>query len=97
MLDISCPGVYPGVLLWPICHPYMKALAPSRVENAPLTARLSQLFSFAFSDIVDEESIAATSLKAWFLPPSLLPPWSSSIRWVIPCSHVREFARRLGR
>lgn len=39
----------------------------------------------------------ATSLKAWFLPPSLLPPWSSSIRWVIPCSHVRVFARRLGR
>lgn len=39
----------------------------------------------------------ATSLKAWFLPPSLLPPWSSSIPWVIPCSHVRVFARRLGR
>lgn len=39
----------------------------------------------------------ATSLKAWFLPSSLLPPWSSSIRWVIPCSHVRVFARRLGR
>lgn len=28
MLDISCPGVYPGVILWPICHPYIKALAP---------------------------------------------------------------------
>ncbi|CAN6882479.1 unnamed protein product [Brassica oleracea] len=23
----------------------------------------------------------------------LLPPWSSSIRWVIPCSHVRVFSR----
>ncbi|KAK2416309.1 hypothetical protein QL285_038710 [Trifolium repens] len=21
MLDIGCPGLYPGVLLWPICHP----------------------------------------------------------------------------
>lgn len=21
MLDICCPGLYPGVLLWPICHP----------------------------------------------------------------------------
>jgi hypothetical protein len=30
MLDISCPGVYPGEILWPICHPYIKALAPDR-------------------------------------------------------------------
>ncbi|KAF3775274.1 hypothetical protein EJ110_NYTH50603 [Nymphaea thermarum] len=36
MLDICCPGVYPGVLLWPICHPYILGGAPSRVENAPL-------------------------------------------------------------
>ena len=91
MLDISCPGVYPGVLLWPICHPYMKALAPSRVENAPLRHGLVCYF------ILSEWIRTATSLKAWFLPPSLLPPWSSSIRWVIPCSHVRVFARRLGR
>jgi len=47
--------------------------------------------------ILSEWIRTATSLKAWFLPPSLLPPWSSSIRWVIPCSHVRVFARRLGR
>jgi len=90
MLDISCPGVYPGVLLWPICHPYMKALAPSRVEP-PLRHGLVSYF------ILSEWIRTATSLKAWFLPPSLLPPWSSSIRWVIPCSHVRVFARRLGR
>ncbi|GMN47993.1 hypothetical protein TIFTF001_017168 [Ficus carica] len=40
-----------------------------------------------------------TSLKAWFLPPSLslLPPWSSSIRWVIPCSHVRVFANAISK
>lgn len=61
--------------------------------GAPLTARLSQLFSFVRVEWIR----TATSLKAWFLPPSLLPPWSSSIRWVIPCSHVRVFARRLGR
>ncbi|CAN6462368.1 unnamed protein product [Victoria cruziana] len=36
MLHICCPGVYPGVLLWPICHPYILGGAPSRVENAPL-------------------------------------------------------------
>jgi len=28
---------------------------------------------------------------------SCLPHVRSSIRWVIPCSHVRVFARRLGR
>lgn len=61
--------------------------------GAPLTARLSQLFYFVRVEWIR----TATSLKAWFLPPSLLPPWSSSIRWVIPCSHVRVFARRLGR
>lgn len=60
-------------------------------ECPPLTARLSLLF------FLSEWIRTATSLKAWFLPPSLLPPWSSSIRWVIPCSHVRVFARRLGR
>ena len=66
MLDISCPGVYPGVLLWPICHPYMKALAPSRVEP-PL--RLSQLFSFVRvdSDRHFSESMVLASLS----PPSL--------------------------
>ncbi len=69
MLDISCPGVYPGVLLWPICHPYMKALAPSRVENAPLTARLSLLFFFfrVDSDRHFSESMVLASLS----PPSL--------------------------
>ena len=69
MLDISCPGVYPGVLLWPICHPYMKALAPSRVENAPLTARLSLLFYFVRvdSDRHFSESMVLASLS----PPSL--------------------------
>ena len=40
MLDICCPGLSPGVLLWPICHPtYLKnepkGLAPSRLENDP--------------------------------------------------------------
>ena len=69
MLDISCLGVYPGVLLWPICHPYMKALAPSRVENAPLTARLSLLFYFVRvdSDRHFSESMVLASLS----PPSL--------------------------
>ena len=64
MLDISCPGVYPGVLLWPICHPYMKALAPSRVEP-PLRHGLVSYF------LLSEWIRTATSLKAWFLPPSL--------------------------
>lgn len=91
MLDISCPGVYPGVLLWPICHPYMKALAPSRVENAPLTARLSLLFYFVR---VDSDRHFSESMVLASLSP---PPWGSPIRWVIPCSHVRVFARRLGR
>jgi hypothetical protein len=67
MLDISCPGVYLGVLLWPICHPYMKALAPSRVENAPLMAWLSQLFSFVRVDRHFSESMVLASLS----PPSL--------------------------
>ena len=69
MLDISCPGVYPGVLLWPICHPYMKALATSPVENAPLTARLSLLFYFVRvdSDRHFSESMVLASLS----PPSL--------------------------
>lgn len=68
-----------------------KGLAPSRLENDPLWHGL-------VSDSRSSDKIrTATSLKAWFLPPSLLPPWSSSIRWVIPCSHVRVFARRLGR
>ena len=53
--------------------------------GAPLTARLSQLFSFVRvdSDRHFSESMVLASL--------------SSIRWVIPCSHVRVFARRLGR
>lgn len=34
--------------------------------------------------------------ESMVLAPFLLPPWSSSIRLVIPCSHVRVFARRLG-
>ena len=68
-----------------------KGLAPSRLENDPLW---HGLVSYSRSS---DKIRAATSLKAWFLPPSLLPPWSSSIRWVIPCSHVRVFARRLGR
>lgn len=66
-----------------------KGLAPSRLENDPLWHGLA-----SYSRSSDK---IRTSLKAWFLPPSLLPPWSSSIRWVIPCSHVRVFARRLGR
>lgn len=97
MLDISCPGVYPGVLLWPICHPYIQGLAPSRVENAPLTYLLTKRQGLVSYFLLSEWIRTATSLKAWFLPPSLLPPLSSSIRWVIPCSHVRVFARRLGR
>ena len=89
MLDISCPGVYPGVLLWPICHPYIQGLAPSRVETPK--AQLSQLFSQFRVDSGRHFSLSM------FLPPSLLPHVHSSIRWVIPCSHVRVFARRLGR
>lgn len=69
-----------------------KGLAPSRLENDPLWRH--GLVSYSRSS---DKIRTATSLKAWFLPPSLLPPWSSSIRWVIPCSHVRVFARRLGR
>jgi len=91
MLDICCPGLYPGVLLWPICHPTslnnLKAWPRSVWSwRMGLMARLSQLFS-----------------QIRFGPPLLwkhgfcLPPWSSSIRWAIPCSHVRVFARRLGR
>lgn len=68
-----------------------KGLAPSRLENDPLW---HGLVSYSRSS---DKIRTLTSLKAWFLPPSLLPPWSSSIRWVIPCSHVRVFARRLGR
>lgn len=68
-----------------------KGLAPSRLENDPLW---HGLVSYSRSS---DKIRTATSLKAWFLPPSLLPPWSSSICWVIPCSHVRVFARRLGR
>lgn len=69
-----------------------KGLAPSRLE----------LFKPLWHGLVSysrcsEKIRTATSLKAWLLPPSLPPPWSSSIRWVIPCSHVRVFARRLGR
>ena len=65
MLDISCPGVYPGVLLWPICHPYILGLAPSRVENAPLRHGLVSYYRSL------EWIRTATSLKAWFSPPSL--------------------------
>ncbi len=68
-----------------------KGLAPSRLENGPLW---HGLVSYSRSS---DKIRTATFLKAWFLPSSLLPPWSSSIRWVIPCSHVRVFARRLGR
>jgi len=68
-----------------------KGLAPSRLENDPLW---HGLVSYSRSS---DKIKTATSLKAWFLPSSLLPPWSSSIRRVIPCSHVRVFARRLGR
>jgi hypothetical protein len=68
-----------------------KGLAPSRLENDPLWHGLASYYRSS------DKIRTATSLKAWFLPPSLLPPWSSSIRWVIPCSHVRVFARRLGR
>ena len=68
-----------------------KGLAPPRLENDPLWHGL-----VSYSRSLDKIR-TATSLKAWFLPPSLLPPLSSSIRWVIPCSHVRVFARRLGR
>ena len=69
-----------------------KSLTPSRLENDPLWHGL-----VSYSRSSDKIRTATSSLKAWFLPPSLLPPWSSSIRWVIPCSHVRVFARRLGR
>lgn len=51
-----------------------KGLAPSRLENDPLWHRL---VSYSRSS---DKIRTATSLKAWFLPPSLLPPWSSSIR-----------------
>jgi hypothetical protein len=29
MLNMFCPSVGTGVLLWPICHPYIQSLAPS--------------------------------------------------------------------
>lgn len=69
MLDISCPGVYPGVLLWPICHPYIQGLAPSRVDHAPLTARLSQLFSFVRVD--SDRHFSESMVLASLFPPSL--------------------------
>jgi hypothetical protein len=64
-----------------------KGFSPSRLDNDPLW---HGLVSYSRSS---DKIRTATSLKAWFLPP---PPLSSSIRWVIPCSHVRVFARRLG-
>ena len=95
MLDICCPGLYPGVLLWPICHPtYLNNL---KAWPRPVW-RMTPLWHGLVSYYRSSDKIqTATSLKAWFLPYSLLPPWSSSIRRVIPCSHVRVFARRLGR
>lgn len=87
MLDISCPGVYPGVILWPICHPYIKALAPDRAGGG------SQLFYFFRVDSIR----TATYFYESMVLASPLPHVCSSIRWVIPCSHVRVFARRLGR
>ncbi|PPD66597.1 hypothetical protein GOBAR_AA20434 [Gossypium barbadense] len=45
MLDSSCPGLYPGVLLWPICHPtYLNNLKawPRPVWRMTLMAWLSQ-------------------------------------------------------
>lgn len=62
-----------------------KGLSPSRLENDPLW---HGLVSYSRSS---DKIQTATSLKAWFLP-----PLSLSIRWAIPCSHVRVFARRLG-
>lgn len=69
MLDISGPGVYPGVLLWPICHPYILGLAPSRVENVPLMARLSQLFSQFRED--SDRHFSESMVLASLSPPSL--------------------------
>lgn len=41
MLDICCPGLYPGVLLWPICHPtyfyFLKAFTVRLENDRPLT------------------------------------------------------------
>jgi len=65
-----------------------KGLALSRLENDLLWHGL-----VSYSRSSDKNR----HFFEWFLPPSFLPPWSSSIRWVIPCSHVRVFARRLGR
>lgn len=76
--------------------PIHSGLGPVPCGECPpylLTKRQGLVSYFLLSEWIR----TATSLKAWFLPPSLLPPLSSSIRWVIPCSHVRVFARRLGR
>jgi hypothetical protein len=70
MLDISCPGVYPGVLLWPICHPYMKALAPSRVENAP-PLRHGLVCYFFFVRVDSDRHFSESMVLASLSPPSL--------------------------
>jgi len=73
--------------------PIHSGLGPVPCGECPPYLRQGLVSYFLLSEWIR----TATSLKAWFLPPSLLPPLSSSIRWVIPCSHVRVFARRLGR
>jgi len=63
MLDMFCPGVYPGVLLWPICHPY--GYRPVLWRMPPW--RQGLVSYYRSSELIR----TATSLKAWFLPPSL--------------------------
>lgn len=80
--------------------PIHSGLGPVPCGECPpylLTYLLTKRQGLVSYFLLSEWIRTATSLKAWFLPPSLLPPLSSSIRWVIPCSHVRVFARRLGR
>ncbi|XLT04589.1 hypothetical protein HN51_043422 [Arachis hypogaea] len=79
-------------------HSYGRSVTQPTKKQIGLTpSRLALWHGLVSYSRSSDKIRTATSLKAWFLPSSFLPPWSSSIRWVIPCSHVRVFARRLGR
>lgn len=98
MLDICCPGVYPGVLLWPICHPYILGGAPSRVENAPLRHG-SVILAVQIRFGPDRHFSESMGLPSWELVHSLGDPLlsrssvCSSFRPVsgisAHCSHLR--------
>ena len=74
MLHFCCPGLYPGVLLWPICHPTslnnLKAWPRSVWSwRRGLMARLSQLFSQFRED--SDRHFSESMVLASLSPPSL--------------------------